>query len=124
MVTVQPIHSEADYDAALEEIGTIMDALPGTPDGDRLEVLTVLVAAWEAEHYPIPEPDPIAMILHVMEAKELTRADLVPLIGNKGRVSEVLNRKRPLTLDMIRRLHEGLGIPADVLVQAYPLAAE
>ena len=124
MVTVSPIHSEGDYDKALAEIDTIMGAKPNTLEGDRLEVLTALVATWEADHYPMPEIDPIAMIQHVMEAQELTRADLVPFIGTKGRVSEVLNRKRPLTLDMIRRLHDGLGLPADCLVREYPLAAE
>jgi HTH-type transcriptional regulator/antitoxin HigA len=94
---------------------------PGTPEGDRLAVLIMLVEAYEAEHYPIPAPDPIELIRHVMEARGLTCRDLEPYLGSRARVSEVLNRRRPLSLEMIRKLQAGLGLPAEVLVQPYTL---
>lgn len=118
---IKPIRTKRDYQAALKEIEALWDARSGTTEADRLEVLTLLVQAYEAEHYPIPDPDPIELLLHVMEARGLTRKDLEPYIGSRARVAEVLNRVRPLTLEMIRRLSEGLGIPADVLVQKYEL---
>ena len=118
---VRPIRTNRDYQAALKEIEALWEARSGTTEADRLEVLTLLVQAYEAEHYPIPDPDPIELLLHVMEARGLTRKDLEPYIGSRARVAEVLNRVRPLTLEMIRRLSEGLGIPADVLVQKYEL---
>jgi len=116
---IKPIKSETDYQNALEEIERLWGAKPDTPEGDRLEVLVTLVEAYEERHYAIPAPDPIEMISYFMESRGLTRRDLEPYIGSRGRVSEVLNRKRPLTLEMIRRLHEGLGIPAEVLIQPY-----
>jgi HTH-type transcriptional regulator / antitoxin HigA len=118
---IKPIRTKGDYQAALKEIEVLWDARPGTKEADRLEVLTLLVQAYEAEHYPVPDPDPIELLLHVMEARGLTRKDLEPYIGSRARVAEVLNRIRPLTLDMIRRLSEGLGIPADILVRKYEL---
>lgn len=121
MVTIKPIRSEEDYETALQEIDGLMDAGLDTPEGERLDVLVTLVQAYEAEHYPIGLPDPIALILFVMEQRGLERADLEPMIGGRGRVSEVLNRQRPLTLSMIRRLHTGLGLPAEALVMEYPL---
>ena len=116
---IRPIKTEADYRAALDEIERLFDATPDTPEGDRLEVLTTLVKAYEEEHYAIPLPDPIEAIQYYMESRGLTRRDLEPYIGSRGRVSEVLNRKRPLSIEMIRRLHTGLGIPAEVLIQPY-----
>jgi HTH-type transcriptional regulator/antitoxin HigA len=116
---IQPIKTEKDYKAALAEIGQLFDAAPGSPQGDRLDILVTLVEAYEARHYPIPLPDPIEAILYAMESKGLTRRDLEPYIGSRARVAEVLNRKRPLTLQMIRRLRDGLGIPADVLIEPY-----
>ena len=116
---IKPIKTEADYQAALEEIEGLFDAAPDTPEGDRLEVLVTLVEAYEEKHYSIPKPDPIEAILYHMESRGLTRRDLQPLIGSRARVSEVLNRKRPLTMEMIRNLHKGLGIPAEVLIQPY-----
>ena len=116
---IRPIKTEADYQAALEEIERLFDAAPNTPEGDRLEVLTTLVEAYEEKHYSIPLPDPIEAILYYMESRGLSRRDLEPYIGSCARVSEVLNRKRPLTIRMIRKLHTGLGIPADVLIQPY-----
>jgi HTH-type transcriptional regulator/antitoxin HigA len=103
----------------LAEIEQLFEAEPGTPEGDRLEILTTLVEAYEDEHYPIPSPDPIEAIRYYMESRGLVRRDLEPYIGSRARVSEVLNRKRPLTLTMIRRLHKELGIPADVLIEPY-----
>ena len=110
---IQPIRTEADYDAALTELDKLMEAEPGTPAYDKLEVLSILVEAYEEEHHRIPPPDPIAAIEFHMERLGLTRKDLEPYIGGRGRVSEVLNRKRPLTLRMIRNLEKGLGIGDD-----------
>ena len=121
MVTVNPIRSEQDSDAALAEVERLMTARPGTGEGDRLDILTTLIQAYEARHHPIAAPDPIALIEFVMEQRGLDRAALQPILGGRGRVSEVLARKRPLTLAMIRRLHAGLGLPADALVRPYPL---
>jgi HTH-type transcriptional regulator/antitoxin HigA len=116
---IRLIKTEADYQAALEEIERLFDAAPDTPEGDRLEVLTTLVEAYEDKHYSIPLPDPIEAIKYYMESRGLSRRDLEPYIGNRGRVSEILNRKRPLSIEMIRRLHAGLGISAEVLIQPY-----
>jgi HTH-type transcriptional regulator/antitoxin HigA len=116
---IRPIKTEADYQAVLEEIERLFDAALDTPEGDRLEVLTTLVQAYEEKHYAVPLPDPIEAIEYYMESRGLSRVDLEPYIGGRGRVSEILNRKRPLTIKMIRRLHAGLGIPAEVLIQPY-----
>lgn len=121
-MNIQPIKTNSDYQAALKEIEKIFDAEPGTPNGDRLEVLSTLVEAYEDEHYPIPVPDPIEMILYTMDSRGLTRADLEPYIGSRARVSEVLNRKRPLSLTMIQRLNTGLGIPAEALIAPYKIS--
>ena len=121
MTDLRPIRTEADYEAALAQIEALMDAAPGTPAHDRLEVLSILVEAYEAEHHPIPLPDPISAIEFHMERLGLTRKDLTPYIGSRGRVSEIMNRRRPLTLRMIRNLEEGLGIPAEILIQPYDL---
>jgi len=118
---IKPIKSEADYEASLKEIEQLFDAEPGTPSGDRLEVLVTLVEAYEDEYYSIPAPDPIEAIRYFMESRGLERVDLEPYIGSRARVSEILNRKRPLTLSMIQRLNSGLGIPADALIQSYRL---
>ena len=95
------------------------DAQPGSPEGDQVEVLSTLLEAYEAKHHPIPAPDPIAAIEFMMEQKGFTRRDLEPVIGSRGRVSEILNRKRPLTLPMVRALSALLQIPVEVLVQPY-----
>jgi HTH-type transcriptional regulator/antitoxin HigA len=116
---IRPIRTKADYRAALKEVERLWDAEPGTPAGDRVEVLVTLIEAYEAEHFPIPAPDPIAAIAFVMEQKGLSRRDLEPAIGSRGRVSEVLTRKRPLTLPMVRALSELLRIPTDMLVRSY-----
>jgi HTH-type transcriptional regulator / antitoxin HigA len=116
---IKPIKTEADYQAALKEIERLFDAPPGTREGDRLEVLTTLVEAYEEKHFRLPLPDPIEAILYYIETRGLTRRDLERYIGSRARVSEVLNRKRPLTMEMIRNLHKGFGIPAEVLIQPY-----
>ena len=118
---IKPIKTEVDYNSALKEVERLMEigVEPDTPAGDRLEVLVTLVEAYEAKHYPMGLPDPIEAIKIRMEDLELTRKDLEPLIGSRGRVSEVLNRKRLLTLSMIRKLHEVLHIPLEVLAQPY-----
>ena len=117
MNLIKPIRTEADYDAVLTEIDTLMDAEPDTPEGDRLDVLTTLVEAYETKHWQISLPDPIAAIELRMQQKGFTRRDLQKILGTRSRVSEILNRKRPLTLDMIRRLHSLWGIPAESLIQ-------
>lgn len=116
-VTVRPVRTETDYDAALRDINALMDARPGTPDGDRLDVLVTLVQAYEARNHPVAPPDPVDAIRFRMEQSGLTPRDLEPYIGSRARVSEVLNRRRALTLPMIRRLADGLGIAAEVLVR-------
>ena len=121
-VTVRPVRTEADYDAALRDINALMDARPGTPDGDRLDVLVTLVQAYEARHHPVAPPDPVDAIRFRMEQSGLTPRDLEPYIGSRARVSEVLNRRRALTLPMIRRLADGLQIAAEVLVREAPPA--
>ena len=116
---IRPIRSDADYRAALTEVERLWDAEPGTPEGDQAEILSILIENYEAKHDPIPAPDPIAAILFMMEQKGLTRRDLEPIIGGRARVSEILNRRRPLTLPMVRALSTLLNIPIDVLVQPY-----
>lgn len=123
-MNVRPIRTEADYKAALKDIESLFDSGPDTPEGDRLEVLVTLVEAYEEKHHKIPLPDPIEAIKYHMERLGLSRRDLEPCIGSRARVSEILNRKRPLTLKMIRNLEATLGIPAAILVQRYDLAGE
>lgn len=115
---IRPIHTEADYKATMKEISALMDADPdvGTPEGDRLDILVTLAQAYEARHFFIDAPDPVEAIKFRMDQSGLSVKDLEPIIGKSNRVYEVLNRKRPLTLAMIRRLHHGLGISADVLI--------
>ncbi len=117
-MNIRPIHTEADYRSALREISALMDADPdpGTPEGDQLDIMATLVQAFEARHFPITAPDPVEAIKFRMEQSGLSVKDLEPIIGKSNRVYEVLNRKRPLTLAMIRRLHRNLGIPAAVLI--------
>ena len=114
---IRPIKTQRDYRRALKEIEGLMRAKRDTPEGDRLDVLITLVEAWEAKHFPLDLPDAIEAIRYHMEQKGLAARDLVPFIGGRNRVYEVLSRKRPLTLKMVRRLHEGLGIPAESLIK-------
>ena len=120
---IKPIKTEADYEAAMKEIEQLWGASYGSLEGDKLDVLVTLVEAYEEKHYPIPPPDPIEAILHYMENQGLSEQDLEPYLGSHLYVSEVLNRQRGLSLDMIRKLHMELGIPADILVQPYILQA-
>ena len=114
---IKPIRNDKDYRKALKRVETIWDAAPGSPDFDELEVLTTLVEAYKERHNPIALPDPIEAIRFRMEQLGLSRKDLEPYIGSRGRVSEVLGRKRAMSLKMIRKLHRGLGIPAETLLE-------
>jgi HTH-type transcriptional regulator / antitoxin HigA len=118
---LKPIRTEAEHRDALAEVERLWDAAEGSPEADRLEVLTMLVEAYEKAHFPIELPDPVSYLEYVMEARGLTRKDLEPYIGPRGRVADILNRTRPLSVSMIRRLCAGLGLPAEVLIQAYPV---
>jgi HTH-type transcriptional regulator/antitoxin HigA len=120
-ITVRPIHTEHDYEAALAEVDALMQAEPDTPEGERLDILVTLIEAYESRHWAIPAPDPIEAIQVRMEQKNLRNRDLEPMIGSRGRVSEILSRKRALTLPMIRRLSKALDIRADILIQEVPL---
>jgi HTH-type transcriptional regulator/antitoxin HigA len=116
---IRPIKTKADHRAALKEIERLIGAKPGTPAGDRLEVLTTLVERYESQHEPIDPPNPVDALLYYMESRGLTRRDLEPYLGSRARVAEVLNRRRPLTIGMIRKLNKGLGMSADVLIRPY-----
>lgn len=121
---IRPIKNEADYDAALQEIDRLMGVTPSTPEADFLEVLVTLVEKYEAQRWPVDAPDPVAMIKHVMEARGYRQKDLAVLIGSQPHVSEVLNRRRPLTLNMIRTLSAEWKLPPDVLLREYDLAPQ
>jgi HTH-type transcriptional regulator/antitoxin HigA len=114
---VKPIRTRKDYAAALAEVERLWGSKRGTPEGDRLDVIATLIDRYEEERFPIGPPDPIEAIKFRMEQRGLTRKDLEPLIGTRTRVAEVLNRKRSLSIGMIRRLHEALGIPAETLIR-------
>jgi HTH-type transcriptional regulator / antitoxin HigA len=114
---LKPIRTKADHARALAEVERLWGAKSGTPDGDRLDVLATLIDAYETEHFPMDPPDPIEAIRFRMEQQGLSRKDLEPLIGTRTRVAEILNGKRSLSIDMIRRLHAQLGISADVLIR-------
>lgn len=113
---IRPIRTKRDYERALRRIETLMDAEPGTDEGDELEVLATLIDVYEGKHFPMDAANPVDAILFRMEQQGLERKDLEAFIGSRHRVSEILNRKRGLSLDMIRRLHAGLGIPLEVLI--------
>jgi HTH-type transcriptional regulator / antitoxin HigA len=114
---LRPIRTETDHEAALAEVGRLWGAKSGTPTGDRLDVLVTLIEAYEDKHYPMDPPDPIEAIRFRMEQQGLTRKDLEPMIGTRNRIAEVLNRKRGLSIEMIRSLHDKLGISAEVLIR-------
>jgi HTH-type transcriptional regulator / antitoxin HigA len=117
MRDLKPIRTEADYEAALAEVERLWGTPSGTPEGDRLDILATLIDAYESEHSPMDPPDPIDAIRFRMEQQGMSRKDLEGLIGTRTRVAEVLNRRRALSINMIRRLHERLGISAEVLIQ-------
>ena len=128
-MNIKIIKTESDYDAALERIEALMDAVPGSSEEEELELLAMLVEKYEQEHYPIDLPDPVEAILFRMEQEGLTRKDMIMYLGSQSKVSEVLNYKRPLSLTMIRALAVGLDIPAEILIQppgqqAYAAAAD
>jgi HTH-type transcriptional regulator/antitoxin HigA len=117
MSDLKPIRTEADYEAVFAEVERLWGAASGTPDGDRLDVLATLIDAYESEHHPMDPPDPIDAIRFRMEQQGLSRKDLESMIGSRTRVAEVLNRRRGLSINMIRRLHDRLGISAEVLIR-------
>lgn len=119
---IKPIKTEKDYESVLQRIEKLYEVKPNTLEGDELEVLITLVWAYENEHYSIEAPDPIEALKHVMEAKGLEVKDMIPLLGSRSKVSEVMNKKRSLSLSMIRKLNHVLHIPADLLVKEYELA--
>jgi len=116
-MNIRPIKTRADYRAALKDVEVLMAAERDTPEGERLDVLVTLVEAYEKKHYPLDLPDPVEAIRFRMEQKGMTPKDLVPMIGQINRVYEILSRRRPLTLAMIQRLHNDLGIPAESLIK-------
>jgi HTH-type transcriptional regulator/antitoxin HigA len=118
MRSLKPLRSERDYERALLDVERLWGAISGTPNGDRLDILATLIDAYEAEHGPVDPPDPIEAIKFRMEQQGLTRKDLERVLGTRTRVSEVLNRKRGLSINMIRQLHQKLGISADVLIRS------
>ncbi|MFO7631615.1 MAG: hypothetical protein R6W76_03695 [Caldilinea sp.] len=116
---LKPIHNDDDSAAALQEIDRLWDAADGTPEADTLEILVTLVEAYERNRYELPPPDPIEAIEYFLESRGWTRKELEPYIGSRGRVSEIMGRKRPLTITMIRNLERATGIPASILIQPY-----
>ena len=118
-MNVKPIKTERDYQQALDRLEVIFDAQKGTPEGDELEILGIVIDEYETRYFPIDLPDPIEAIKFRMEQLGYTQSDLAKVVGLKRRASEILNKKRKLSLDMIRQLHEKLHIPTDVLIQAY-----
>lgn len=116
-MNIKPIKTDADYRATLKKVETLMTAKPNTSEGDKLDVLATLIEAYEREHFPLDLPDPVEAIRFEMEQKGLTIKDLEPMIGKSNRVYEILNRKRSLTLKMIQKLHQELGIPAESLIK-------
>ncbi len=120
---IRPVNTDADYRTALKEIESLMMAALDTEEGEKLDVMVTLIEAYEAKHFPMDLPDPVEAIKFEMERKGLTVKDLEPMIGKSNRVYEILNRKRSLTLKMIRKLHEGLGIPAESLIKPVKIHA-
>lgn len=116
-MNIKPIKNEIDYEHALIRISNLFNAKPNTPEGDELDILTTLIQAYEDTHYPIDFPDAVDALNYWMESRGLERKDLQPFIGTRARISEILNRKRDLTLNMIRSLHEMLHIPAELLIK-------
>jgi len=121
-IDIKPIKTEEDYRSALSRVEELMDATPNSPEEDELDVLSSLVEIYETKHYPIPDAHPLEVIRFVMEQNNMLDKDLMPFIGGSGRVSEVLGAHRPLTIGMIRKLKNGLGIPAELLIQEYKVA--
>ena len=120
-MNIKPIKTRTDYTEALQAVENLMHAKIDTPDGDSLDVLVTLIEAYEEKHYPILPPEPVEAIIHQMESLGLSRKDLIPFLGSRARVSEILNKKRALSINMIRNLQNGLGISAEILIKPYNL---
>jgi len=120
-MNIKPIKTETDYTEALQAVENLMDAKIDTPEGDNLDVLVTLIEAYEEKHHPILPPEPVEAIIHQMESQGLSRKDLIPFFGSRARVSEILNKKRSLSINMIRKLQKGLGISAEILIKPYTL---
>ena len=120
-MNIHPIRTKADHREAMQRIDQVWDAKPKSPEADELEILSLLVEEYEQKHIKVPDVDPVSLLLHVMDARGLVRKDMEPFIGSRARVAEVLNRVRPLSLEMIRRLAAGLNLPADLLIAGYEL---
>ncbi len=120
-MNIKPIKTETDYTEALQAVENLMDAKIDTPEGDSLDVLVTLIEAYEEKHHPILPPEPVEAIIHQMESQGLSRKDLIPFFGSRARVSEILNKKRSLSINMIRKLQKGLGISAEILIKPYNL---
>lgn len=118
-MNIKPVRTKKDYETALKRIEKLMGAKANTAAGDELDVLVTLVDAYEEKRFPVGDPDPIAAIEHRMEALGMARRDLEPILGSRSRVSEILNRRRKLSIDMIRNLHDKMGIPASSLIRDY-----
>ncbi|MGN6437808.1 MAG: helix-turn-helix domain-containing protein [Agriterribacter sp.] len=118
-MNIKPVKTKKDYEQAMKRLETVFDAKQGTPEGDELEVLSLLIEKYENEHFPIDLPDPVEAIKFRMEQLGLTQMDLANVVGQKSRASEILSRRRKLSLEMIRQLHKSWNIPAEVLMQAY-----
>ncbi|MCA6575799.1 MAG: type II toxin-antitoxin system HigA family antitoxin [Pseudanabaena sp.] len=116
---IRPIRTQTDYEQVLQEIEILFDAVPNTPQHDRLDILSTLVEVYEKKRFPIELPDPIEAIHYYMDTRGWSQRDLEPCLGSRARVSEVLSRKRSLTLEMIRKLNQELGVPAEILIQPY-----
>jgi HTH-type transcriptional regulator/antitoxin HigA len=123
MIDLKPIHTETDYEDAIKSLAALWGAPEGSPESDQLDVLATLIEKYEEQHFPMDLPDPVDAILFRMEQQGLSRKDLEPMLGTRGRVSEVLNRRRGMSIEMIRALHEGLKIPAEVLIKPSKSAA-
>lgn len=120
-MNIKPIKTETDYTEALQAVENLMDAKTDTPEGDSLDVLVILIEAYEEKHHPVLPPEPVEAIIHQMESQGLSRKDLIPFFGSRARVSEILNKKRSLSINMIRKLQKGLGISAEILIKPYNL---
>ena len=120
-MNIHPVRTKGDCREAMQRIDAVWEAKPKSPEADELEVLSLLVEEYEKKQVAVPKVDPVSLLMHVMEARQLTRKDMEPYIGSRARVAEVLNRVRPLSLEMIRRLSAGLELPADLLIAGYEL---
>ena len=122
-MNIKPIKTEIDYEEALQTVESLMNAKIDTPEGDKLDVLVTLIEAYEEKHHPILPPEPVEAIIHQMESQGLSRNDLIPIFGSRARVSEILNKKRSLSINMIRKLQRSLNISAEILIKPYNLSA-